>query len=80
MSQIWEIFLVQRFYIRYFVGRAICLALIKFSMAEDHTLYLDGVRESVNLDVSEAAASLLLMAEAVDHYGEMLREWLDERE
>ena len=54
--------------------------LIKFVMSEDHTLFLDGVRESANLDVSEAAWSLLRMAEAVDHYGEMIREYLDERE
>lgn len=52
--------------------------LIKFVIDESDRLLLLGVRESANLDVSEAAWSLSLMAEAVDRYSGTLSELLEE--
>ena len=50
--------------------------MIRFVMSEDYRLFLEAFRESQNLDVSEAAVSLLHMAEAVDRYADTLRERL----
>lgn len=52
--------------------------LIKFQISESGDLFLGGVRESSNLDVSEAAQSLLRMEEAVDRYADTLSELLEE--
>lgn len=52
--------------------------LVKFTIDKDHRLFLEGFRESENLDVSEAAQSLLRMAEAVDLYEDTLSELLEE--
>ena len=46
--------------------------LIKFRINEDHHIFLGGVREFENLDVSEVARALRRMAEAVDRYADIL--------
>ena len=49
--------------------------LIRFSIDDQDGLYLSGRREFENLDVSEAALSLLRMSQAVDSYAG-IEEWL----
>ena len=49
--------------------------LIRFSIDDQDGLYLGGRREFENLDVSEAALSLVRMSQAVDSYAG-IEEWL----
>ena len=53
--------------------------LIKFAVGKDHGLFLKGLRECENLDVSEATRTLLDMAEAVERYTDILSEVFEER-
>ena len=52
--------------------------LIKFVIDEKNRIFLMGIRESVDLDVSEVAWSLWSMAEAVDRYANTLSDLLEE--
>ena len=52
--------------------------LIKFVLTEDDRLFLVGSRETANLDVSEVAWSLSLMAETVDRHADTLSDLLEE--
>ena len=52
--------------------------MIRFEIDDENSLSLKYSREFENLDVSEAALSLLRMSEAIDLYVAPLEDYLDE--
>ena len=52
--------------------------MIRFEVDDENSLSLRYSREFADLDVSEAALSLLRMSEAIDLYVELLENYLDE--